>query len=39
MRKDRSVLLKLVLVWWVKEEMATPTGVSGDGKERQLLAR
>lgn len=39
--RDKSVLLKLVLVWWVNKEMPTSTGASGDGKERQsgLLAR
>lgn len=35
--KDRSVLLKLVLVCWVKEEMPTSIGVSGDGKEKQSV--
>ncbi len=35
MTKDRSVLLKLVLVKWVKEKMPTSAGASGDGKDRQ----
>lgn len=32
--KDKKVLLKLVLVWWIKEEIPTSTGASCDWKER-----